>query len=188
MGNISDIKNGDLTERTTAEHLIFDGRVLHVYCDDIVRPDGKPSKREYARHNGAVCVVPLTDEGEVICVKQYRYAVGKTMLEIPAGKLDYIGEDRLDAAIRELREETGAIAQSVVHIGDILTSPAIVSERISMYLAEGLTFTDTDYDDGEFIEIIKMPLPELVDMIMRGEIEDAKTQTAVLKVWNLKNK
>ncbi len=187
MGNINDIKNGDLTERKVSENLIFDGKVLHIYCDDIVRPDGKMSKREYARHDGAVCVVPLTDEGEVICVEQYRYAVGRTVLELPAGKLDYIGEDRRDAALRELREETGALCKTLTHLGDILTSPAIVSERISMYLAEGLTFTDTDYDEGEFIRIVRIPLDELVDKIMRGEIEDAKTQAAVLKVKYLKN-
>ena len=89
---------------------------------------------------------------------------------------------------QELREETGALCETLTHIGDIVPSPAILTERISMYLAEGLSFTDTDYDEGEFIEIVRIPLPELVEMIMRGKIEDAKTQTAILKVWNLKNK
>lgn len=178
----------DLTEKTLSENLIFDGKVLHVYCDEILRPDGKTSKREYAKHIGAVCVVPLTAEGEVICVKQYRYAAGRAFIEIPAGKLDYASEDREEAALRELREETGALCEELVHLGDLFTSPALLSERISMYLAEGLTFTDTEFDDGEFIEILRIPLRELVDMIMRGEIEDAKTQAAVLKVWNIKNK
>ena len=174
-------------EKTKKENLIFDGKVLHVYCDDIIQPDGVEAKREYAKHLGAVCVVPLTAENEVICVKQYRYAHHRMFLEIPAGKLDYAGEDRRDAALRELREETGAICEALTHIGDIVPSPAILTERISMYLAEGLTFTDTEYDEGEFIEIVKIPLAELVEMIMRGEIEDAKTQTAILKVWYLKN-
>ncbi len=175
-------------EKTKSENLIFDGAVLHVYCDEIIQPDGKEAKREYAKHLGAVCVVPLTDEGDVICVKQYRYAHHRVFLEIPAGKLDYAGEDRREAALRELREETGASCLSLTHIGDIVPSPAILTERISMYLAEGLTFGETEYDEGEFIEIVKIPLSELVEMIMRGEIEDAKTQTAVLKAWNLKNK
>lgn len=175
-------------EKTKKENLIFDGKVLHVYCDDIIRPDGKNAKREYAKHLGAVCVVPLTAEGEVICVKQFRYAHHRMFLEIPAGKLDYAEEDRRSAAIRELREETGAICETLTHIGDIIPSPAILTERISMYLAEGLTFTDTEFDDGEFIEIVRIPLEELVAMIMRGEVEDAKTQSAILKVWNLKNK
>lgn len=175
-------------EKTKNENLIFDGKVLHVYCDEVIRPDGKTAKREYAKHLGAVCVVPLTEDGEVICVKQYRYAGGRMFLEIPAGKLDYAGEDRREAALRELREETGALCESLVYLGDLFTSPAILSERISMYLAEGLTYTDTDFDEGEFIEIVRIPLSELVDMVMRGEIEDAKTQTAILKVWNIKNK
>ena len=175
-------------EKTKSETLVFDGAVMHVYCDEIIQPDGKEAKREYAKHLGAVCVVPLTDKGEVICEKQYRYAHRRIFLEIPAGKLDYAGEDRREAALRELREETGALCETLPHIGDIVPSPAILTERISMYLAEGLSFTDTDYDEGEFIEIVRIPLPELVEMIMRGEIEDAKTQTAILKVWHLKNK
>ena len=173
-------------EKTKRENLIFDGAVLHVYCDDIFQPDGREAKLEYAKHLGAVCVVPLTDEGEVICVKQYRYAHHRVFLEIPAGKLDFAGEDRREAALRELREETGAICETLTHIGDIVPSPAILTEIISMYLAEGLTFGETEYDEGEFIEIVKIPLPELVDMIMRGEIEDAKTQIAALKAWKIK--
>ena len=174
-------------EKTKQENLIFDGKILHVYCDDIIRPDGKAAKREYAKHLGAVCVVPLTENNEVIGVKQFRYAHHRMFLEIPAGKLDFAGEDRREAALRELREETGAICETLTHIGDIIPSPAILTERISMYLAEGLTFTETEFDDGEFIEIVRIPLVELVEMIMRGEVEDAKTQTAVLKVWHLKN-
>lgn len=173
-------------EKTKSQNLVFDGKVLHVYCDDIYLPDGREATREYAKHLGAVCVVPLTDGGEVICVKQYRYAHGRVVLEIPAGKLDYAEEDRREAALRELREETGAICDKLIFIGDIIPSPAILTERISMYLAEGLTFTDTDPDDDEFLEIVRIPLCELVDMIMRGEIADAKTQTAILKVWYLK--
>lgn len=175
-------------EKTKSENLVFDGKVLHVYCDDIIQPDGREAKREYAKHLGAVCVVPLTEKNEVICVKQFRYAHHRLFLEIPAGKLDYAGEDRRDAALRELREETGALCERLTHIGDIIPSPAILTERISMYLAEGLSFTDRELDDGEFVDVVNISLEELVEMIMRGEIEDAKTQTAILKVWHLKNK
>ena len=175
-------------EKTKNENLIFDGKVLHVYCDDVICPDGKDATREYAKHLGAVCVVPLTADNEVICVKQFRYAHHRMFLEIPAGKLDYAGEDRREAALRELREETGAVCETLTYIGDIIPSPAILTERISMYLAEGLTFGETEFDEGEFIEIVKIPLSKLVDMIMQGEIEDAKTQTAILKVWHMKNK
>lgn len=175
-------------EKTKKENLIFDGKVLHVYCDAVICPNGNEATREYAKHLGAVCVVPLTAENEVICVKQYRYAHHRMFFEIPAGKLDYAGEDRREAALRELREETGAICETLTHIGDIVPSPAILTERISMYLAEGLTFGETEYDEDEFIEIVRIPLEKLVEMIVNGEIEDAKTQSAILKVWYLKNK
>ena len=173
-------------EKTKSENLVFDGKIMRVYCDDIYLPDGREAKREYVKHLGAVCVVPLTDEGEVICVRQYRYAHGRIVLEIPAGKLDFAEEDRRSAALRELREETGALCEKFTFIGDIIPSPALLTERISMYLAEGLTFADTDPDDDEFLEIVRIPLDELVGMIMRGEITDAKTQTAILKVWYMK--
>ena len=94
-------------ETMASSELIFDGKVLHLYRDDINLPDGGKSMREYCKHNGAVCVVPLTDEGEVVCIRQYRYALGRVTLEIPAGKFDFIGEDHREAALRELREETG---------------------------------------------------------------------------------
>lgn len=174
-------------EKTKEEKLIYDGNIIHVYKDDIYLPDGREATREYAKHNGGVCVVPLTEKNEVICVKQFRYAQHRVALEIPAGKLDHIGENRREAALRELREETGAICESFTFIGDIIPSPAILTERISMYLAQGLTFTDTDLDDGEFIETVKIPLDTLFDMIMENKIEDAKTQIAILKTYYLIN-
>ena len=155
--------------------------MLHLYRDEIYLPNGKESFREYCRHIGAVCVVPVTDEGEIICVRQYRYAVGRTVLEIPAGKLDSRDEIPIDAAVRELREETGAAAQKITHMGEYFSSPAILDERIYMFLAEGLEFGETDFDEDEFIEIVKIPVDELVGMIMRGEIIDGKTQAAVMR-------
>ena len=174
-------------EKTKAEKLIYDGNILHVYKDDIYLPDGREATREYVKHLGAVCIVPLTEKNEVVCVKQFRYAHHRVVLEIPAGKLDYAGEDRKEAALRELREETGAVCESLTFIGDIIPSPAILTERISMFLAQGLTFTETDFDDDEFLEIVKIPLDTLVGMIMENKIEDAKTQTAILKTYYLIN-
>ena len=177
-----------LEEKKLSSTSIFDGKVLHVRLDEITLPNGKSATREYCHHNGAVCVIPICDNGDVLCVRQFRYPFGEPLIEIPAGKLDSPDENPDSAVRRELREETGALCETLTHIGDIVPSPAILTERISMYLAEGLSFTDTEYDESEFIEIVRIPLPELVEMIMRGEIEDAKTQTAILKVWNLRNK
>ena len=153
---------------------------------EIELPNGKHSFREYAVHKGAVCVLPLTDEGEVILVKQYRYACRRVFLEIPAGKLDTVDEVPHEAALRELREETGARCRTLTPLGVLISSPAILTEEIWMYLAEGLTFGETDPDEDEFLEIVRMPLSELGEKILAGEVEDAKTQTAALKAWEMR--
>ncbi|MBO7310199.1 MAG: NUDIX hydrolase [Clostridia bacterium] len=176
MNDISKFK-----ETKKSSNLIFDGNVLHLYRDDIYLPDGREAYREYCRHVGAVCIVPVTAEREVICVRQYRYAVGDVMLEIPAGKLDSKEEDPTEAAIRELREETGVVSKKLEYIGKYYSSPAILDECIYMYIAQDLEFLGTDFDDDEFIEIVKIPIDELVQMIMRGEIADGKTQAAVMR-------
>ena len=170
-----------LEEKTISSKLIFDGKVIHLHVDDILLPNGNTSIREYCTHNGAVCVIPITSDGEVICVRQYRYAIGKSILEIPAGKLDSIDENPDDAVRRELREETGAISSKITYLGLYYGSPALLSEKIYMYLAEDLSFGDCDLDEDEFLEVIKIPLDDLVDMVLRGEIEDGKTQSAVLR-------
>ena len=168
--------------------LLYDGKVLHVYKDTINLPNGKTGMREYCRHGGAVAVVPLTCEGKVVCVRQYRYALGRVTLEIPAGKLDFPGEDHTEAALRELREETGYLTQTLTPIGDLSTSPALLTEIIHMYLAENLEPGETDPDDDEFLELVEIPLEELVDMILSGKIQDSKTQAAVLKVYLIKQR
>jgi ADP-ribose pyrophosphatase len=175
-------------ETTASSRLIFDGKVLHLYRDEINLPNGGKSFREYCKHNGAVAVVPLTADGEVVCIRQYRYALDRVTLEIPAGKFDFVGEDHREAALRVLREETGYTPGRLTDIGPLATSPALLTEIIYLYLAEDLTAGDTDPDEDEFLEMVKIPLPEMIDMILRGEIQDAKTQAAVLKVYALKTR
>ncbi|MBO7302720.1 MAG: NUDIX hydrolase [Clostridia bacterium] len=179
--SISSAELASIEEKTISSKLIFDGKVIHLRLDDILLPDGNTGFREYCTHNGAVCVIPITSEGEVICVRQYRYAIGKPLIEIPAGKLDSIDENPDDAVRRELREETGAISGKLTFLGLYYGSPALLSEKIYMYLAEDLSFGDTDLDVDEFLEVVKIPLPTLVDMVLSGEIEDGKTQSAVLR-------
>ncbi len=173
-------------ETTDSSELIYDGKVLHLYRDEINLPNGGKGFREYCKHNGAVAVVPLTKDHEVICIRQYRYALDRVTLEIPAGKFDYIGEDHREAALRELREETGYTTETLTDIGALATSPALLTEIIYLYLAENMTEGENDPDDDEFLEMVKIPLDEMVDMIISGEIQDAKTQAAVLKVWAMK--
>ncbi len=169
-------------EKQVSSTDIFDGFILHVKKDTVTLPDGKEAFREYIRHVGAVCVVPLTDKGEVVCVKQYRYPLGEVTLEIPAGKLNSKDEDRDEAILRELREETGAVCSSLTYLGKFVPSPAILDECIHMYLAEGLEFGDTDPDEDEFLDIVKIPIDELARDIVDGKIIDGKTQAAIMRV------
>ncbi len=172
-----------MEEKQLSSTKIFDGKVLHVRLDDITLPNGVAATREYCHHNGAVCVIPVTDEGEIICVRQFRYPFGEALLEIPAGKLDTPDEDPTYAAMRELREETGAICEKLTYMGLYYPSPAILDEKIYMYMAEGLSFGETDFDDDEFLETVKIPIEELKEAILNGRIRDGKTQSAVLRAY-----
>ena len=177
-----------LKETQLSRENIYSGKVLTVVKDEVLLPNGKPASREFCMHVGAVSVLPLLSDGRVIMERQYRYAHGRVVFEIPAGKLNSKNENPLDAAIRELKEETGAVAGKYTHLGRMIPSPAVLDERIDMYLAEDITFENTCLDEDEFLEVTTVPLNELYDMVMSGEIQDAKTQIAVLKVWELKSK
>ena len=170
----------ELVEKKLTSRQVFDGVVVKLFVDEVLLPNGDKSVREIVRHPGAVCVIPVTEEGEVIMVRQFRYAMNEVLLEVPAGKLEK-GEDPLSAALRELEEESGVVASCVEHIGELYTTVAIFDEKIQVYLATGLSYKNAHPDDGEFLEIEKIPLSVLVDMVMRGEIKDAKTQIAILK-------
>ena len=178
----------ELTEKTLRSELIFDGRVVHLYCDEVELPNGDTSVREYIQHVGAVCVLPLTDDGKVVLERQYRYPFARVLVEIPAGKLDHKNEDLREAALRELREETGIIPRELIDIGEYYGSPAIVGEHIRMFLARGLSFGEQELDSDEFLEVFTMPLDEAVAEVLAGRIPDGKTQLAILKVHHLLQK
>lgn len=174
-----------LIETEKESELIFDGKVLHLYRDVVTLSDGSESIREYCAHNGGVCVLPLTDNGDVLCVRQYRYAHRQITLEIPAGKLESKDVDLRAAALRELREETGAECKELIYLGKMFPSPALLGEVIHMFFARGLTFGEPNPDEDEFIECERIPLDKLVDMVCNCEILDAKTQIAALRVWKM---
>ena len=168
-------------EKQLEREEIFDGVVLHVVKDKVLLPDGNTSYREFCLHKGAVAVIPITENNEAILVRQFRYAHHREFLEIPAGKFDFIGEDPLAAAKRELEEETGARAGKYTYLGVLDTTPALIDEKIHMYLAEDLTFGEMHLDEDEFLSVQKFPMTKLIDMVMSGEIRDSKTQIAILK-------
>ena len=171
----------DLTERGVSREEIYGGKVLRVVRDDVVLPDGRAATREFCIHIGAVAVLPLLPDGRVIMERQYRYAHSRVFLEIPAGKLDFSDEPPLSAAKRELLEESGAVADSYTFLGELDTTPAITNERIYLYLARGISMGERSLDEDEFIDLEFIHIDELYEMVMRGEIKDAKTQIAVLK-------
>ena len=170
-----------LAERTTASKLIFDGKILHLYRDDIELPNGKPAEREVIRHVGAVCVIPVTDDGMAVMERQYRYPVDEVILEIPAGKLDSKEENHEAAALRELEEETGYRAKELIPLGKFYPACAYSDETIWMYLAKGLEKGDCHRDVDEFLEVELIPLKDLVKQVLAGQIPDVKTQLAILK-------
>lgn len=182
-----DINTEAFAEKTKEEKLIFDGKILRLYHDTVTLPDGNDAMREYCRHNGGVGVIPVDDNGDILCVEQYRYPHAKMTLEIPAGKLEVKDCDHRESALRELKEETGATCDKLTYLGEIYPSPAILDEVIHLYMAEGLHFGERDLDDDEFLECRRIPLDTMLKMVIDGEICDAKTQIAVLKVYALRN-
>ncbi len=170
----------DLMEKTLSSEKIFDGRIIHVRRDTIRLPDGGEATREVVDHPGGVCVLALDDENRALLVSQFRYPYGKVLREVPAGKLEY-GEDPTEAAIRELKEETGAVAGDFRSLGELYPSPGYCGEIIRMYLARELTFGETHLDEDEFLDLERVPFDQLVEQVLSGEIRDAKTIAAVLK-------
>lgn len=169
-----------LTEKRLSGETVFDGKIMHVRRDIVQLSDGSEAFREVVDHSGGVCVLALDNEGRVLLVSQYRYPHEKILREIPAGKLEP-GEDPAQAARRELKEETGAVAGKWESLGEIYPTPAYCGEIIRMYLAQDLTFGENALDEGEFLEVERIDFDLLVEQVLAGEIRDAKTVAAVLK-------
>jgi ADP-ribose pyrophosphatase len=170
-----------LAEKRTSSEDIFDGVILHVKRDMVELSNGNATVREVIRHIGAVCVIPVTENNEVIVERQYRYPLDRVILEIPAGKLDAPDEDRLSAIQRELREETGYTADEWTDLGAFHPAPAYSDEFITMYMARGLHKGERHLDEDEFLDVYTLPLADLVEEVMKGAVSDAKTQVCILK-------
>ncbi len=172
-----------LAERQIDSSKVFEGRLLHVYKDNIILPNGNRSTREYIKHLGAVAVVATDDQNRIAIEHQFRYPFHTELLEIPAGKLDYVGEDHLEAAKRELREETGIVAKTYEYLGPFDPTCAYSDKVIHLYYAKDLAFGNRELDEDESINVEMIDLKTFVDMILCGKVQDGKTQAAVLQVW-----
>lgn len=170
----------DLTEKKVSSEEKFNGRIFKVVLDDIILPDGKPSKREVVQHRGAVCIAPLTQDNKLYFVRQYRYPMQEVILELPAGRIEQ-GESTLETAKRELAEETGLVAGRCLDMGVSYPTPGYSSEKIYLYAARVSGECDTNPDEGEFVERELISLEEAEKMVYSGDICDSKTAVLVLK-------
>jgi ADP-ribose pyrophosphatase len=169
-----------LIETQITSEAVFDGKLMHVRRDLVRLPDGGTATREYTVHPGAVMMIPVRDDGRLVVVRQYRYPLRRVFVEFPAGKLDP-GEDALATAKRELLEETGHTASTWTYLGVIHPVISYSTEGIELYVAEGLTHLgESRLDEGEFLEVCDMSVDEMLALLDRGGITDAKTVTGLL--------
>ena len=166
-------------EKSISSDIKFTGHIIRLRVDTVAMPDERTATREIVDHSGGVCVVPITDNGEVVMVRQFRKAVESAVLEIPAGKLNS-GENHRECGIRELEEETGYKSNNVVYLGHIFPSPGFLNEIIHIYLATELHKGEANLDQDEYLDVEKIPLERVVEMIMNNEINDSKTVVGIL--------
>ena len=175
----------ELYEKTIESKEVYKGKIFTLKRDVVELPNGKTTERDVVSHHGGVGVIAMTADGKIPTVRQYRKGIERISLEIPAGKLEQ-GEEPLTCGIRELWEETGARAESMEYLGSLFPTPAYDTEVIHMYLAKGLQVGGSQkLDPDEFVDVERIDLREAVNMVLRNEIQDAKTQIALMKTYLL---
>ena len=174
-----DERDADLHEQILNSETAWSGEIFDVECLEVKLPNGRVSRRDVVRHHGAVAIVALTESGKIALVRQYRTALDRVTVEIPAGKLEP-GEDPLDCAKRELKEETGFVAGRIAYLTTIASSCGFSDELIHLYLATQLSFEGATPDEDEFLNVDLVDVQELVDAVLDGKIEDAKTVVGAL--------
>jgi ADP-ribose pyrophosphatase len=166
-------------EKTVARRNVFEGSVIRVDSLEVLLQNGKKVKRDLVLHPGASVIIPINENNELYMVRQYRKPIEKISLEIPAGKLD-AGEEPLECAIRELKEETGVEAEKVKHLFSIHSTPGFCNEILHMFVATGIVEGKACTDEDEFLSVEKIHIDKLMDMVLSGEITDAKTVIGIM--------
>ena len=174
-----DERDADLHEEILSQETAWSGKIFDVECLEVKLPNGRVSRRDVVRHHGAVAIVALTESGKIALVRQYRTALDRVTVEIPAGRLEP-GEDPLDCAKRELKEETGFVPGRIAYLTTIASSCGFSDELIHLYLATQLSFEGANPDEDEFLNVDLVDVQELVDAVLDGKIEDAKTVVGAL--------
>lgn len=176
-----------IVEKKLEEQCVYDGRIFSVYSGKVLLPNGKTAPRDRIEHHGGAGILPLDAEGFIYLVRQYRYGVDQTLLEIPAGKLER-GEDPMETAVRELTEEIGFLPREVTPLGSMELSPAYLGEITYLYLGRDLIPQKAELDEDEFLEVLRLPFDQALQMVLDGSITDGKTQNTILKTAILLNK
>lgn len=171
----------NLNEKELSKETIFQGKILNLEKYHVELPNKNTSTREVVNHPGAVAVLPVDESENIYLVKQYRFPIRKILIEIPAGKFDSPDEDPLECGKRELEEEIGMQAKEWLYLGYIYTTPGFSTEKIHLYCAKNLTDVGANPDDDEFVEVLKVSLSKMKEMIKNGEITDSKSICAFYK-------
>jgi len=169
-----------LIENTKSSKEIYKGKLLHVFCDEVVLPNQEASTREWIKHPGACAIVPCFENGDIMMIKQFRYPMKQVLWEVPAGKIDAT-ESPETTASRELLEETGLIAKNIHYVGHFYPAIGYSDEIIHIYVALNLTQTTQQTDDDEFVQNVRLPISQAITMIETGEINDGKSIVCLLR-------
>ena len=171
-------------EKTMKSEKLYEGKIINLRIDTVELPDKKYSKREIVEHPGGVAIVGVTDENEILLVKQYRKAADRVLLELPAGKLE-VNEEPKETAFKELKEETGYRAEKLEYLLEFYTSPGFSTEKVYIFLAENMEKGEQELEAGEFIDVESYKIDDLIDMINKGDIIDSKT---IIGIYTMKNR
>ena len=175
----------DLKENKISSTQIFSGKLIDLYLDNVRLPNGKQSTREWLDHPGAVCLVPILNNGDILLIRQFRYGPRDEFIEIPAGKLDK-NEEPLKCGLRELEEETGYKSNKLTFLTNIHPAIGFSNEKMWMYLAEELELSEKKLDDDEFLELLPTPLNVALEWVFSGKITDVKTIIGIMWMKELK--